>query len=82
MVNQKEERDLEYMAPQMLVTSLLLQASTSLMAPHYSTSAHLTKTWVDTRLEVSMIEAEPAWGEATSKDLTVAQTMLELIKAT
>jgi len=82
MVNLKVERDLESMVHQMLEILLLQQANISLMDHHYSTLDHQIKIWVDIQLVDSTIEAELVWGEATSKDPTVALIMQELTKAT
>ena len=71
------EKALESMDPQMLETLPQLQANINQMALHFSTLDHPIRTWVDTQLVDSMIEVELALGEAISKDLIVAQIMLE-----
>ena len=81
MDNKKVEKALEFMDHQMLETSQQQQASINQMVLHFSISDHPIRTWVDIPLVGSMIEVEQAFEEVTSRDLTAAQTMLELIRA-
>ena len=73
----KVERALVFMDNQMQETSLRLPVSINQMVLHYSILDHQIKIWVDTQLVDLMIEVVLALGEAISKDLTVAQIMLE-----